>query len=266
MRGTLRRRDSGRVNTDPGVGWDYLVAVTFHNRGELRDALSLLDRIPPLPRSLLLLRMHLDGVDIPAELLAPLPGEEPAALAVGAAVAAERAEWEELEQRVARFRAITEVDPTLDDRGRGRGAGIPEGLDAWRLWRAGEVGRAAPALARAPASFSGFHLVGAAELAFTELRRPAEALPFALSFRADPYATFRAAALHEELGQVDAAVAGLRARAGRLGRSGLRPPTPRNRPAASRSAERGGPEDGPLTATDRVRPQSTAPGGSGRAC
>jgi TolB-like protein/tetratricopeptide (TPR) repeat protein len=213
VREAVRRRDAGRMNTDPGVGWDYMAAVSFHNRGKVREALSLVDRIPALARALLLIRMRLDGLDVPRDLLVPPPGEDATALALGAVVAAERAEWDELDRRVTRFRAITEADTTLDDRGRGRRAGILEGLDAWRLWRQGEVDRAAPGLANAQASFSGFGASAAvnalfrraAEHAFTELGRPADALPYALAQRADPFATFRAAALHEELGQVDAA-------------------------------------------------------------
>lgn len=93
------------------------------------------------------------------------------------------------------------------------GKGIARGLEAFIDWRRTGAD-AVRALQDAQASFSGFGLTGlvnrtfrqAAGHALTNAGRSAAALRYALSHRADPYATFRAAQLYEELGQTRAAV------------------------------------------------------------
>lgn len=214
IREGLRRRDAGVLGEAAGLGSDRIAAESFHRRGKVAEARSIASGLEPLPRGFALLIMRLDGIAVPTEDLAISLEDSPAELALAALLAAERREWDRAERSVSTLRA-TAADTTLDGRAVGRREGIARGLDAYIEWRRTGTDAATRALQDAQASFSGFGLTAvvngvmrrAAEHALTNERRPAAALRYALSHRADPYAVFRAAQLYEELGQTRAAVA-----------------------------------------------------------
>jgi TolB-like protein len=210
-REALRRHRAGRL--EGGAGVTLLAANALHSRGKISEALELAEQLPPALRALMLVTMRLDGIDVPSERLEVPAGDSYPELVLAAVVAAERGEWGEHARRLQRLQARAAADTALDDRSQQRVGAVTAGAAAYGRWRQGETERAARELAEAQATFSGFGFSApmnalfrrAAELAFTDLGRPADALRYALSHRADTFAVFRAAALHEELGQLELA-------------------------------------------------------------
>ena len=186
--------------------WYRIAAQSLHRVGQREAALEMVGRLSvPGPAARVLVTMALDGVDVSLNDLDFEPDEGDAfGTVVAAALEVSRNRWDAHARHVARLRELATTDQLR---------AMADALEAWGWWARGDAERAAPVLQSALATGPPFGmsdpvhdiLTVVTELVLIELGRPAAALPYVLSHRAQPHAKLRAARLYEELGRVQQA-------------------------------------------------------------
>ena len=209
----LRRLDAGDAGPLGERVTLNLRATSLVSRGKLTELRELLPRLTPLDRVRTVVLARAQGVSELSAHAIPEPGDDVESLVHGALAAADAGDDEALADRLARLR---ELGPAGSAPGSSEAQGMASlvrGIEAWARWRTeGEAAlvdlEAAHVAARSggPAADDLSPLLALAlEATLTELGRPADALPYARSHRADPYATLRTARLYEILGRNDEA-------------------------------------------------------------
>lgn len=213
----LARVDAGRLLNLGEWGAVLMRATSAASRGKpdlLRDLLvrqSAVDRA--LTQTEVWLRSE-GAYDRPDASITPEIGGGVHGLQFGALVAAVAGEWPAFEERVTHLRELPAAEGFTEDEWRGMVDPVVEGLEAWGLWLREGDEAALPALEAAHAAArtsgeAGDHLSKllalALERVYTGLGRHEEALRYARSHRADPFATFRTVKLYEALGRNDEA-------------------------------------------------------------
>lgn len=212
----LARVDVGRAqNFGERIG-SLTRASSLGARGKPAALDSVLGRLGTIDRSLTQVQLWLrsEGAYPPPDASMIPEGDDVHALQFGALIAAIAGEWAELDARVEGLRSMSVIDGWTEEDWRREMDPVAEGVEALGLWLR-EGGEAAlPALEAAHLSArssgeAGAHLSEllalAIERVYTELGRHEEALPYARSHRADPFATFRTVKLYEALGRDDEA-------------------------------------------------------------
>lgn len=210
----LRRFDAGRPLLSERAAL-ILTADARLSLGRYGAYAELRPRLDISDRTLFELQAGFQGVTPPddgRDAWRALPLDDLGSLLYGALGAAEAGERAEYEARLERLRGLRPPQGADSVAFLGAVARVAQSVEAWGRWRfeGADAGAAALAGAHRANGAGGAQVLSrllalAAEAAYTELGQWGEALRFARSARADAFATFRQAALHERLGQPDEA-------------------------------------------------------------
>lgn len=182
---------------------------SLRNRGKHDELRELWPRLDPLDAALTAVEAWFQGYDALDPGLIP-EGDDVHALQFGALVAAATGEWSTFDERATALGELTPPDGISEEEWRREIDPVIQGLEAWALWHReeGEASLSALEAAHRAARTSGeagAHLSEvlalAMERSYTELGRFEDALRYARSHRADPFATFRTVKLYEALGR-----------------------------------------------------------------
>lgn len=211
----LRRVDAGGGTTFGKRGALLARASSLVSRGKLGELEELLPRMSPMDRLITSLEARARGVNglPPADV--PVADDDVHVLLFGALAAADAGDTAAVTERLARLRQRPAPEGvSREDIGRETRA-LVQGVEAWAHWRREGAAAGLPDLVAAhrtarqggeAATHLSTLLALALEHTLTELGRPADALPYARSHRADPFATYRTARLYEALGREDDAL------------------------------------------------------------
>ena len=203
----LRRVDAG----DAAVFGERLALImrasALDSRGKRAELGALLPRFSPVDQAFTVLEGRIHGLE---EVGAPEmpPPDDLRSLVYGALMASQTEDRAAFEERIAALRDRQPPEGWTAAAYEATMAPILQGVEAWDRWHregaaaAAELEAAHRAARRGGAATSlSPYLAFAALEALTELGRFEDALPYARSFRANPYATYRTALLYEELGR-----------------------------------------------------------------
>jgi tetratricopeptide (TPR) repeat protein len=206
----LSRVDGGRALLSEQFAL-ILAADARLSLGRHNAFLALLPRLDPVNRAILQLQAGFQGVTVVNQEALETDGALAALVfaALMTARAGDRAGYEASRQEI---RTMALPDGADADAFAAQRARFTQVVEAWGLWAFEGAEAGAPALdaaheanAEGGAAIVSQLLALAAEAAHTELGRWEEALRYARSARADPFATLRQAELYERLGRVDEA-------------------------------------------------------------
>lgn len=210
----LQRVDEGR-SPIAERGALVLAADARLSLGRHGSFAELLPRFDIIDHAVFRLQATFQGValtDDAGAVLSTLPVDDLAPLLYGALVAAEVEDRAQYDARLAALRGLQAPEGADPAGFEAAVARVAQAAEAWGRWVFEGAEAGAPALAAAHgANGEGGSpvlsrlLALAAEAAYTELGQWEDALRYARSARADPFATFRAARLYERLGQPDEA-------------------------------------------------------------
>ena len=204
----LRRVDAGDATILGERVALFLRASSLGARGKKAELEELLLRFSPADRVLSIFEAGIRGLEVGAPTEVPR-GTNFNSLLGAALVTARWGDPEALEERLAALRALERPQGWTDEDFEAQVGPILQGVEALARWHR-EGTEAVPDLEAAhratrqgggAATAVAPYLAHAAMVALTELGRFEDALPYARSFRANPWATYRTALLYEELGR-----------------------------------------------------------------